>query len=297
VTAESRRTALAASTASVVFGASVVATRFAVAQTDPVSLAFLRYLIATLCFAPVLFRARKLAIPRRDIAGLAALGGLFFGVFPWSFSASLVYLPASRVALMMTTMPLVTLIISRLRGVESFTAPIVAGQILAFIGLWLALGSSHGAEATGARVWMGIALMVVTVLCGAIFNVFSRPYLKRYPPLTVSALAMAAGTLLLLPLAAARGLFSAPPAFSPAGFVAVAYLGTFGGALGFSLWIWALQRSTPSRIAVFIALNPVTATLLGALLMHEPMTRSFVAGLVCVLGGIFLANWRPASAR
>lgn len=294
MTAESRRTTLAASAASVVFGTSVVATRFAVSQTDPVSLAFLRYLIATLCLAPVLFRARNLAMPRRDVVALAALGVLFFGVFPWSFSASLVYLPASRVALMLATMPLVTLVFSRMRGVESFTLPILAGQVLAFLGLWLALGQSHGIETSRAALWTGIALTAVTVLCGAIFNVFSRPYLKRYPPLTVSALAMAAGTLFLLPLAAARGLFSAPPAFSATGWMAVVFLGTFGGALGFSLWIWALQRSTPSRIAVFIALNPVTATLLGALLMHEPVTRLFVAGLACVLGGIFLANSRPA---
>ena len=297
MTAESRRTALAASVASVVFGASVVATRFVVAETDPVSLAFLRYLLATLCLAPVLFRTRQLAMPRRDVVALAVLGALFFGVFPWSFSAALVYLPASRVALILATMPLVTLVISRMRGVESFTWPLIGGQVLAFMGLWLALGQPHGVDGKQDEVWLGLALMAVTVLCGALFNVFSRPYLLRYPPLHVSALTMAAGTLFLLPIAIADGRLSMLPSFTPAGWMALGFLGTFGGALGFSLWIWALQRSTPSRVAVFIALNPVTATLLGALLMHERVTPMFVAGLVCVLGGIFLANWRPTVLR
>ena len=287
-----RRTMLAASAASIVFGTSVVVTRFVVTQTDPVSLAFLRYLIATVCMAPVLVTAMKVTMPRRDLLALAALGALFFGIFPWSFSAALVHLPASRVALMVATTPLVTLVISRVRGVEPITLRILGGQLLALTGLWLALRQSPGSELAGARNWLGIALTCVTVLCGAIYNVFSRPYLKRYPPLHVTALSMAAGALFLAPLAAVNGLFTTLPTFSPAGWMAVLFLGTIGGALGFALWIWALERSTPSRVAVFLALNPVTATLLGALLMHEPVTLSFVAGLSCVLGGIVLANRR-----
>ena len=50
------RAMLAASLASICFGASVVATRFVVVQTDPASLAFLRYLIASCCLLPVLLR-------------------------------------------------------------------------------------------------------------------------------------------------------------------------------------------------------------------------------------------------
>ncbi|MBL0171788.1 MAG: DMT family transporter [Gemmatimonadaceae bacterium] len=290
---DSRRTVLAASAASTFFGASVVATRFVVAQTNPVSLAFLRYLVATLCLLPVLRAALQVAMPRRDLFAIGALGALFFGIFPWSFSAALVHVPASRVALMLATTPLVTLVISRARGVESITMSILAGQLLAIAGLWLALGPSPG---SGTPDWLGYGLTLVTVLCGAMYNVFSRPYLKRYRPLHVTALSMAAGALFLAPLAAVKGLFTVRPAFSAGGWLAVVFLGTVGGALGFALWIWALERSTPSRVAVFIALNPITATLLGALLMREPVTATFVAGLACVVGGIILANWR-SSAR
>ncbi|MEQ1689897.1 MAG: DMT family transporter [Gemmatimonas sp.] len=287
------RTVFAAGAASVFFGASVVATRFVVARTDPVSLAFLRYLIATVCLAPFLLAAVKVAMPRRDWAALTALGVLFFGVFPWTFSAALVHLPASRVALLLATMPLVTLTISRARGVEPVTLSILGGQLLALVGLWLALRQTGPAQLTGGREWLGIMLTCVTVLCGAIYNVFSRPYLKRYLPLHVTALSMAAGTLFLAPIAMTRGVLAALPAFSSGAWMALIFLGTFGGALGFALWIWALERSTPSRIAVFIALNPVTATLLGALLMDEPVSLAFMVGLACVLGGIVLANWRP----
>ena len=289
------RTAVAASAASIIFGTSVVATRYVVAQTHPVSLAFLRYFIASICLLPVLLRAARTGMPRRDVAAIGVLGVLFFGIFPWTFSASLTYLPSARIAILIAITPLLTLIVSRLKGYELLTAPKVAGQVLAFAGLWIALQKSSGATITVVDAWRGIGLGLLTALLGSIFNVYSRPYLKTYPPLQVSAVAMAAGALFLAPIAATQGLFTTAPKFTAGGWLAVGFLGVLGGALGFALWIWALQRSTPSRVAVFIGLNPVTATLLGAVLLHEPITLLFVIGMACVLGGIVLANWRPSA--
>ncbi len=295
-------TALAATVASICFGASVVATRFVVGQTDPVTLAFLRYGLATLCLAPVLYAAYSARMARRDVLAIGGLGVLFFGLFPWSFSAALVHLPSSRVATIIAITPLVTLVISHLRGVERITAPMAIGQLIALVGLYLALGppvASQGsgqgiAPTTSSTMWLGVGLTFFAVLCGALYNVLSRPYLKRYPPLHVSAVSMVAGTLALAPLAGMQGVFTRVPHFTATGWVAVLFLGTFGGALGFALWIWALQRSTPSRVAVFLALNPVTATLLGALLLGESITWPFVLGLAGVIAGIALANRRPS---
>ena len=285
--------AVAASVASIVFGASVVATRFVVVQTQPVSLAFLRYFIASLCLLPVLYQVKRAGMPRRHLVGICLLGVLFFGIFPWSFSASLMYLPSSRVAVLIATTPLLTLVVSRLKGYEQLTAPKIAGQVLAFTGLWIALHKTTDATAmTLSDTWRGIGLALLTAVCGSVFNVYSRPYLKAYPPLRVSALAMAAGALFLAPIAASQGLFTTAPSFTAGGWMAVAFLGVLGGAFGFALWIWALQRSTPSQVAVFIGLNPVTATLLGAQLLNEPITLLFIIGMACVLGGIVLANWR-----
>ena len=275
---------------------SVVATRFVVAQTHPVSLAFLRYCLASCCLSPLLWRAWRAGMPRRDLFAISGLGALFFGIFPWSFSASLTYSPSARVAIEIATTPFITLLVSRLRGYDRITQPKVIGQLLAFAGLFIALSRSAAAGADTSRQWLGDLCIAVTVTCGALYNVFSRPYLKRYPALHVTAISMTASALFLAPIAASQGLFSALPSFTSAGWLAVVFLGTFGGAVGFALWIWALERSTPSRVAVFITLNPITAILLGALVLHEPITTPFLVGLVLVLSGIIVANWRPADS-
>lgn len=290
------RTAAAAAIASMCFGASVVATRYAVAETKPILLAFLRYTIGSMVLLPVMWQVLRARMERRDMLAIGVLGVLFFGIFPWTFSASLTHSPSARVAVEMATMPLLTLLISSLRGYDRITPLKVIGQVLAFIGLVIALRPAAArAVDPASTVWIGDILAGTTALCGAIYNVFSRPYLKKYPPLHVTTLCMYAGWLFLLPIAAANGLFNARPVFMPTAWAALIFLGTLGGAFGFGLWIWALQRSTPSRVAVFIALNPMTAITLGVLLLDEPVTLAFLIGFAFVISGIVLANKSPTA--
>lgn len=283
-------TALAASVACLCFGASVVATRFVVGQTSPVVLACLRYAIASVCMI-ALFRGQAFPpMPARDRLTIAALGVIFFGVFPWSFSASLTHLPSAQVALIVAMNPLVTLLLSRLRGVERITSRAMAGQLLAFAGLALALPLQVGGAPVVRDAWLGYLEIATTVLCGATYNVWSRPMLMRYGAPPVTTIGMVAGSLALAPLAFADGFTTHLRTITPAGWGAVLFLGTLGGAVGFGLWTWALQRSTPSRVAVFLALNPITAIALGALLLGEPVTIRLLLGLAAVLAGIQLAS-------
>lgn len=290
---------MAATVACICFGASVVATRFVVAQTTPVVLAFLRYIIASLCMFAILRRSAFAPIPARDRWQIALLGALFFGVFPWSFSASLTHLPAATVALIVACNPLVTLALSALRGTERLSARAVAGQLLALAGIAIALvpiganaTSRVAALSTASTSWIGYAEVATTVLCGAVYNVWSRPLLLRYPSAVVTSHAMLAGTLALAPLALMQGIGTHTASITTTGWLTVLFLGTLGGALGFGLWSYALRRSTPSRVAVFLALNPITAIALGVVLLGEPITARLVMALVAVIAGIQLATRR-----
>lgn len=285
------RAAWAAAAASVFFGASVVATRYVVPQTGPVVLAFVRYVVASTCLLLMLGRRAFPTMPARDRVQTVLLGVLFFGVFPWSFSASLTHLPAAQVALIVATNPLVTLALSVWRGIEPLRARAVMGQLLAFAGLVVALApGGNGAIRTDATPWIGYLEIGITVLCGATYNVWSRPLLARYDAVAISAQSMLAGTVALAPLAIMQGLFTRLAAVTPSGWGTILFLGSFGGALGFGLWIWALRHSTPSRVAVFLGLNPMTAIALGVVLLGEPASVRLLAALAMVIGGIQLAS-------
>src|SRR6516165_4189263 len=71
---------------------------------------------------------------------------------------------------------------------------------------------------------------------------------------------------------------------------------TDGAALTFYLWAFALERATPTRVAISVTVNPITASIVGALLLHEPLSWNLLAGIATVFIGLAIATTtaRPA---
>ena len=108
---------LAAAVAALCAGTSVVVTRLAVGEIDPITLAFYRYVVAAVCLVPLLpFVWPKVRLVVADIIKIALLGAVFFGFFPWAFSAALQYTSAARGAIGIATIPIQTLIVAALFG-------------------------------------------------------------------------------------------------------------------------------------------------------------------------------------
>ena len=78
--------------------------------------------------------------------------------------------------------------------------------------------------------------------------------------------------------------------FSAPRWIAGIYLGVGGGALAFILWVLALERATPTRVANTMTVNPIAAGLLATQLVGEPITLDLIIGLVAVFAGIWIAT-------
>src|SRR5207253_6248014 len=99
-----------------------------------------------------------------------------------------------------------------------------------------------------------------------------------------------AGASCLVAVALASGGFAVTKTFSLQQWIAVLYLGVFGGAAAFFLWVLALRMTTPTRVANTMTVNPVAASLLAAVLVNEPIGWNLVIGLIAVAAGIWLAS-------
>lgn len=66
-----------------------------------------------------------------------------------------------------------------------------------------------------------------------------------------------------------------------------------GGAIAFILWVVALRKASPTRVANTMTVNPLAAMLLAAILVGEPVTLNLLAGLAAVFAGIWLATVDP----
>lgn len=283
-----RRTAfalVAAAATGVQVGAAIVATRYVAADIGPAPLAFLRYAIGALVLVPAVLATPRVRIAPHDIAPIALLGVAQFGLLIWLLNLGLRTVPAARGALIFAVFPMLTMVIAAAAGHERLGAVKATGVALTIAGVGLALGD--GILAGGD--WTGEAAVLASAFVGALCSVLYRPYVRRYPTLPVSFLAMLAAVAALAVPALASGLLATAPSLGVRAWLAIAFIGLSSG-VGYVLWLYALEHASATRVTVFLALGPPTAALLGALLLSEPVPATLLAGLGCVAVGLVLAN-------
>lgn len=281
--------AAAAAATGILVGSAIVATRFVIAQTDPISLALLRYLIGFCCLLPPVLLSRRVPFERRDLVPIGLLGITQFGILIVLLNYALRFIPSARAALIFATMPLLTMILATALGYERLTLAKSLGVLLTIAGVGFALGERVVRGGTG-NTWVGELAVFGSALSGALCSVLYRPYLRKYPTLRVSAFAMLASVVFLAVLAIGEGVFSSLPRLTLDGWLAVVFIGISSG-VGYYLWLWALNHTTPTQVTVFLALSPVTAAGLGAVLLAERISTMFLLGLACVALGLRLAHW------
>jgi drug/metabolite transporter (DMT)-like permease len=279
---------LAAVLSSALGGAAAAATRYVIGGTDPVTLAAFRFGLGFLFLLPVALARPRRWPDGRDWGAVVALGLLFFAVFFVLFNVSLSYTTAARGALALSTLPLLTMVVAAALGAERLTGRKTAGVLIAMGGVAFALATGLGQAPAGA--WRGDLVMVAGALCMALYSVWSRPFIRRSGPLPFTTAGMGAGAAALTIIAWRTGGFAAAGGFGLPQWATVVYLGLFGGALVFYLWAFALARTTPTRVASTITVNPITASAVAALLLGEPVGLHLVVGIAAVGAGIWLAS-------
>jgi drug/metabolite transporter (DMT)-like permease len=284
---------LAAIASSALGGVAGGATRFVIAATDPVTLGVFRFGTGFLLLLPIAFLLRSRWPSGKDWVAVVLLGIMFFFAFSVLFNLAYSFTTAARGALALSTMPIMTMLVGAALGVEPLTRRKAAGVSIAFAGVVVALVTGLGAAPDGA--WQGELVMLCAVFCMSLFNVWSRPFIARSDPLTFITAGMGAAALCLLVWAFLIDGFSAVEDFEVPQWIAVAYLGVLGSALIFFLWAFALGRTSPTKTAVTITVNPLFAAAVGALAIGEPIGINLIIGLVAVFSGIWIATNSPSA--
>lgn len=281
-------------------GAAIVASRFVVAEVPPLTLAMLRYAIGFACLLPFAWASiRPAALSRRaqpatkpiakDLLAMAALGIGQFGVLIALLNWGLQHVAAAPAALVFSLFPLLTLLLAGALGHERITQGLLAGVLLSIAGVALALSPKLGGGSTGH--WWGELAVAAAACTGALCSVLYRPYLRRYPTLPVSAFAMLTSVIVLAVMALAESWPQRIGQFSGQAWAVIIFIGVSSG-IGYYGWLYALKHESPTRVTVFLALNPVTAALLGWALLDERLHPTAWGALALIAAGLWLATRR-----
>jgi drug/metabolite transporter (DMT)-like permease len=252
-----------------------------------------RYVVAWPGFAYLLWRAGGLpGLRRGDALRILVAAAAGVTAYHLALNAGERTTASGVAALIVALGPAATLALALAVGLESYAPRRLAGIALAFAGVVVVvvLGSGAHFSLHGLR---GPLLVLVAPLAFAVYNILYKPLLGRFDLPALTAAGGIVGSLLFLPFenTAAVDRFGALDAGA---WVALAALGLGATLGGYVTWSIALRGLDASRAMSYLYLVPPLAVAIGALTLGEPITAWLLLGGALVIGGVALAQHRPA---
>ncbi len=274
------------------FGLHYVAGKVLLESIDPAAWALVR-VVAAAALLQLLVLRRKTQRP--DLREWLQLGAFaLFGVVinQVLFVEGLSRTTPAHSALIMTTIPLLTILFAVLLGKERISVPRVAGLLLALAGVWVLLGADR--FRVEGDLLLGDLLSLGNAASFSLFLVLSREYLIKHDPLVAIARVFTLG-IVGVAIYGLAPLTRVEPSELPAtAWWLAAFIVIFPTVGSYFLNYWALSRVSSSLVALFIYLQPLVATTMQwALGKGAPGPRFYFAGAL-VFAGVALGSVRAA---
>ncbi len=277
----------------IVWGSTYVVTKSAVREIPPLTLAFLRYLIAALVLVPiVLGRGGAMRLPRPiPLAPLAWMGLTGIVILTVGFNYGLVYGSATQGALVYALSPAAVALAAVIGLQEALSRRRLAGIVLSVAGAAVVVVSGE-TDASAPRPVLGALCMAAGVLAWAHYTVIAKRFAAA-DQVVVIAWVSIIGTAMLLPLGAVellRSPMAPPPA---AAWLSTLFLGVFPSALAYIMYNRALRELDASLVGAWFTLDPLVGVATAVVLLGEVLRSGQVVGGVIALAGMWLAASGP----
>lgn len=278
-----------------VWGASFIATKVALADASPVTVVWLRFAmgVAVLGVAAAV-RRQFVVVPARELSTFALLGLIGITFHQWLQSNALVTSQASTSGWIVASTPVFMAMLGRLVLGEKLSWPRVAGIALAALGVLLVVSKDDPATLLAGKFGApGDVLILLSAPNWAVFSVLSRGALRKHPATRMMFYVMTIGWLFTSVL-----LFSGPGLseigrITPRGWAALAFLGIACSGLAYMAWYDALQHMSASQVGALLYLEPLVAMTVAAFVLSERILLSTVVGGAVILLGVWLVNRAP----
>jgi drug/metabolite transporter (DMT)-like permease len=257
--------------------------RVAVADLDPLIVAFGRTAIGGLLLLPLALRARALQ-PVLAHWKILLLYTAVEIIGPWILLGHAeTRLNSSTTGLIIAMVPIAAAIILTVMGLDRLDARRISGLVIGFVGVGLLVGLDVRVDD-----FVAIGQLLLVVLGYAIGPIIISRRLSDLPSLGVV-------TASLLIAAAAYAPFTPlvwPNAWTAPAVSSVIVLAVICTATAFLVMFALIAEAGPARMTLITYVNPAVAILLGAIVLSEPLTIGLAIGFPLVILGSVLGTWR-----
>jgi len=271
------------------WGTTYLGIRMALESLPPMMLVGLRYTISGSALLSVAFFAKAHLPSGRELFYTALYGVIIIGIGNGCLAFAEVWIPSGLAALFITTSPFWMVGMEALiPGGERLHAPTLFGMLVGLIGTLLLVAPSAIQQG-----WSGPLLKGFLVLqfgcCGWAFgSILQRRHVtKAHPVVSGAVQQMATGLVFLVPAFLTK---TQPIHWTPRSVAAVLYLVTFGSVVGYSAYLYALDKLPVSVVSIYNYVNPVVAVFLGWLFYREQIGIRELLSMLVIFTGIALVK-------
>lgn len=275
---------------SVLWGGSFFFNGVVLRELPPFTLVLLRVLLAAMILLPVLC-VQRLPFPKGWMGWRPVfLIALFNNVLPFSLIVTgQMYVPSGLASILNATTPLFTVAVMAAAGEEKLVIRRVAGVIVGLAGVVILRGGGSG-FASGQG--LGVLLCLAAALSYGVAALIARRALSDSPPLATATFQLMASSLMM---AVVAGIFERPwqlPMPDTVTWLAVIGLAALSTALAYIVFFQILRRSGATNVMLVTLLVPVTAILLGSLVLGEQISSQEIAGALVIGSALLVIDGR-----
>lgn len=273
--------------ATVFWSGAFIAGKFSISEFPVFSLVFFRFLIATIVIFAIMIRVEEdLKITKKDLKMFLLLGTIGMIGYHVFFFLSLKYTTATNSSLIGATNPIVTTVLAWMFLKEKISYKNLIGIIVSLFGVILITTNGDMSLLFSLKFNSGDILMIIAVVCWAIYGVLSKLALEVYSPIKITGYAFLTCVIILIPFV----IFEKPWVYLPNttinGWISVFYMAIFPSVFGYLIQQMSIKKIGPTKTSLYINLVPVFSMILAFLILGEYISFIKIVAAIFIIGGI-----------
>lgn len=270
------------------WGASYISIKVVVNEVPPVTMAALRFVLASLILWVLLRRLEPSArLAPRDRWRMLVAGALGVALYFCFENSGVKLTTASNASIIAALVPILSVILDMIVFRSRPHSLHLIGIGLALAGTWLAV-TANGQIDFSSGVLVGNLLMVAAMVSWSFYTLLSKSLQSRYSGLAMITYQTIAGTALLVPASLID--IGQWQALSVVSGLNILYLAVICSALCYLLYAFALKQLDVTITTVYLNLVPVIGVVAGGLILQESILPIQMLGGLVILAGIFVVN-------
>ncbi|MEH7502162.1 DMT family transporter [Neobacillus drentensis] len=278
--------------ATATWGSAFIAGKVAVKDFEPATVAFLRFLGASILLFPIMWLIEKnrKKPTLKDYGLFAVLGLTGIAVYNICFFIATKHAPVIKSSLFIASNPVLIVLLSGLFLKETITKNHMIGMVIALTGVTFIITDGHLLSLFQYGFETIDFVLLGAVISWALYSVVGKVVLKKFSAVESTTYAVAFGTIFLFPFAYMETSWQDVLNANFSTWIAISHMSIFVTVVSFIMYYYGIKEVGAAKASIFINVMPVSAVLMATIFLGETFTLAQGIGAAFVLTGVYIGT-------